>query len=213
MPSVRALARVTMTAAFQRMKARIRRSRCSSPGNHGSSSAGMVFTYGVDTVAGKSTWRLRARSQQLHQQVAGTGPAVGVDHGVEGVEPLGGLARVDVGDLVGDPVEEHVPMFAPRPPAPNTRAHGPIRIARATESSVVGNGPDARKRGADRRLHRRLLPGEPRAGRLGLGGPRRAVTTAGGDARTTNQRMEITAVLEALGALDRRRRGPRASWS
>ncbi len=65
MPSVRMLARTTITAAFQRMKARIRRSMCSSPGNHGSSSAGMVFTYGVETVAGKSTCMVRARSSSF----------------------------------------------------------------------------------------------------------------------------------------------------
>ncbi len=33
----------TMTAAFQRMNARIRRSISSSPGNHGSRSGGMVL--------------------------------------------------------------------------------------------------------------------------------------------------------------------------
>ena len=32
-----------MTAAFQRMKARMRRSASSSPGNHGSRSGGMVL--------------------------------------------------------------------------------------------------------------------------------------------------------------------------
>ena len=62
MPSLRALARTTITAAFQRMSARMRRSTCSSPGNHGSRSAGIVLTYGVDTAAGKPTWRARARS-------------------------------------------------------------------------------------------------------------------------------------------------------
>ncbi len=65
MPSVRALARVTMTAAFQRMYALIRRSWYSSPGNHGSASAGIVLTYGVETVAGKSTCLVRARSSSF----------------------------------------------------------------------------------------------------------------------------------------------------
>jgi hypothetical protein len=37
------LALLTMIAAFQRMKARMRRSMCSSPGNHGSDSGGMVL--------------------------------------------------------------------------------------------------------------------------------------------------------------------------
>ena len=65
MASERTLARTTMTAAFHRMKARIRRSRYSSPGNSGSASDGMVLTYGVDTVAGKSTcvWRARSRTR------------------------------------------------------------------------------------------------------------------------------------------------------
>ena len=43
MPSACLLAWMTMTAAFQRMKARMRRSMSSSPGNQGSSSAGMVL--------------------------------------------------------------------------------------------------------------------------------------------------------------------------
>ena len=38
------LALLTMIAAFQRMYARSRRSTCSSPGNHGSASGGMVLT-------------------------------------------------------------------------------------------------------------------------------------------------------------------------
>jgi hypothetical protein len=37
------LALLTMIAAFHRMKARIRRSTCSSPGNHGSDSGGIVL--------------------------------------------------------------------------------------------------------------------------------------------------------------------------
>ncbi len=44
MPSACLLARTTIAAAFQRTKARMRRSMCSSPGNHGSASRGMVLT-------------------------------------------------------------------------------------------------------------------------------------------------------------------------
>ncbi len=44
MPSACLLALMTMAAAFQRMNARMRRSRYSSPGNHGSCSAGIVLT-------------------------------------------------------------------------------------------------------------------------------------------------------------------------
>ena len=43
MPSATLLAFDTITAAFQRMKARMRRSVCSSPGNHGSRSVGIVL--------------------------------------------------------------------------------------------------------------------------------------------------------------------------
>jgi hypothetical protein len=62
MPSARLLARTTMTAAFQRMKARRRRSISTSPGNQACPSVGMVFTYGVETSAGVPTVRSRARS-------------------------------------------------------------------------------------------------------------------------------------------------------
>ena len=44
MPSAALLAFTTITAAFQRMNARMRRSRSSSPGKKGSSSGGMVLT-------------------------------------------------------------------------------------------------------------------------------------------------------------------------
>ena len=42
-PSSGRFARETMIAAFHRMNARIRRSMCSSPGNHGSASGGIVL--------------------------------------------------------------------------------------------------------------------------------------------------------------------------
>ena len=65
MPGARVLARVTITAAFQRMKARMRRSMYSSPGNHGSCSGGMVLMYGVLIVAGNATCSWWARSISL----------------------------------------------------------------------------------------------------------------------------------------------------
>ncbi len=55
MPSARVLALTTITAAFQRMNARMRRSISTSPGNQPCSSVGMVLTYGVDTSAGVPT--------------------------------------------------------------------------------------------------------------------------------------------------------------
>ena len=44
MPSACLLALITITAAFHRTNRRMRRSMSSSPGNHGSCSAGMVLT-------------------------------------------------------------------------------------------------------------------------------------------------------------------------
>src|SRR4026208_331206 len=68
MPSAFLLARTTMAAAFDRTKARIRRSMYSSPGNHGSCSRGMVLMYGVLTVAGKLTCLALARSRSLESR-------------------------------------------------------------------------------------------------------------------------------------------------
>jgi hypothetical protein len=47
--------------------------------------------------------------EELGDEELGAGPAVGVDHLVEAVEPLGRLARVDVRQLVDEPVEDHAP--------------------------------------------------------------------------------------------------------
>ncbi|MND02345.1 hypothetical protein D3C83_216900 [compost metagenome] len=52
MPAERWFAFTTMTAAFHRTNARMRRSIASSPGNHACSRAGIVLMYGVDTIAG-----------------------------------------------------------------------------------------------------------------------------------------------------------------
>ncbi len=45
--------------------------------------------------------------QELHEQIARPGTSPRVDDGVEGVEPLLRLARIRVGNLVADPVEQH----------------------------------------------------------------------------------------------------------
>ena len=74
----------------------MRRSMCSSPGNHGSWSGGMVLTYGVETVAGKADLVLPGPLEQLHQQEPGPGLPVGVEDGVEGVDPLRRLLGIDV---------------------------------------------------------------------------------------------------------------------
>ena len=65
MPSACLLALTTIIAAFQRTNARMRRSMCSSPGNQGSCSRGIVLTYGVETVAGNETCDSWARSSSF----------------------------------------------------------------------------------------------------------------------------------------------------
>ncbi len=49
--------------------------------------------------------------EELHEQEAGPGPSLGVDDGVEGVDPLRGLLGVDVGKLMRHSVEEHCSML------------------------------------------------------------------------------------------------------
>ncbi len=49
--------------------------------------------------------------EELHQEEPGPGASLGVDDGVEGVDPLRGLLGVDVGELVRHSVEEHCSML------------------------------------------------------------------------------------------------------
>ena len=93
----------------------MRRSMCSSPGNHGSCSRGIVLTYGVETVAGKLTWVSWARSSSLVSRYRARVLPLGVDDGVEGVEPLLGLVGIGVGELVDVAVEDHGASLAPLP--------------------------------------------------------------------------------------------------
>ena len=129
--------------------------------------------------------------EELHQQVAGPGPALGVDDGVEGVEPLRRLARVDVGHLVADPVEQH---------ASTVPAGGGAHHDHLVRVLHIRHGTAERAR---HRLHRRGLPGNPGPGGWAWavpGGP----LASGAEPATTNQRMEITAALEALRCADGR---------
>ena len=150
----------------------------SSPGNHGSCSGGMVLTYGVETVAGKPTWCSRARSSSFDQQEAGPGLAVGVDDGVERVEPLRGLLRIDVGKLVREPVEDH-------------GVHSRRMAGSVPAGALVPRPTIVYTDGACR-------------GNPGPGGWAWAVPDGGPYAQrrptphTTNQRMEISAALEAV---------------
>ena len=127
--------------------------------------------------------------QELHEQVARPGPAPGVDDGVERVEPLLRLARIRVGNLVADPVEQHCSNGTGRRGTPLTTGRGCYTFVHAlprarpvvvyTDGACRGNpGPGG---------WAWAVPGGPYA--------------SGAEAHTTNQRMEITAALEALRAL------------
>src|SRR5579871_353787 len=179
MPSEMWLARVTMTAAFHRMKARMRRSMYSSPGNHGSSSGGMVLMYGVDTVAGNPTpcWRARS-SRRMSRYRARLRPWVSTTASNESSH-----SRVSSGSMSGswwlNPSKTRLmpPVSHPRSPR---RDHRGVATTVYTDGACSGN------------------PG-PGGWAWAVPGGRWA---AGAVAHTTNQRMEITAALEAVRALE-----------
>jgi hypothetical protein len=65
--------------------------------------------------------------EQLREEESGPALAVRVDHGVERVEPLLSLGRIDVGQLVHESVEDHAPIV-PAKPGETTRG---VRANRA----------------------------------------------------------------------------------
>ena len=90
------LARTTIAIAFQRMIERSRRSIAGSPGSLASRSGGIVFTYGVVMLAIGPLPASWARCDRAREDLAGAiGPVV-LDDGIDGLEPLAGLGRVDV---------------------------------------------------------------------------------------------------------------------
>ena len=187
MPSACLLARTTITAAFQRMKARMRRSMSSSPGKKGSSSGGMVLTYGRGHRGRGADLQLAGPLQELRHQEPGAGLAVRAHHRVERVEPLLGLARIRVRELVDESVDDHDPHHLAS--TRQMRHDPPVTSSRlVTRPSPTPTAP---------------APGTPvRAGGPGpIPGGRFA---SGAEAHTTNQRMEITAAFEAVQA----HRGP-----
>src|SRR6185437_6347262 len=84
-------ARETMTAAFHLMYALIRRSTCSSPGNHGSRSGGIVLMNSVLRRPGTPTCCSRARSSR---------------RSITYLARARRLVRVDVGQLGRQPVAD-----------------------------------------------------------------------------------------------------------
>ena len=127
--------------------------------------------------------------EELHEQVARPGPAAGVDDGVERVEPLLRLARIGVGNLVADPVEQHCSTVPGRQGTSMTTGRGCYTFVpcHLTTGPIVVYTDGACR-------------GNP--GRAAGPGPCPAgATPAAPRPHTTNQRMEITAALEALRAL------------
>ncbi len=69
--------------------------------------------------------------QELHEEELGAGLAQVLDHGVEGVHPLARLLRVDVGEMVGEAVDDQrVHGFLCSHLAPAPRATGQSRRSR-----------------------------------------------------------------------------------
>jgi hypothetical protein len=61
---------------------------------------------------GEADLRLPGPLEELGEEVAGAGLAAGLDHGVEAVQPLARLDRVDVGELVDEAVEDHASILS-----------------------------------------------------------------------------------------------------
>src|SRR3954464_9322306 len=179
-----------MTAAFQRMKARMRRSMCSSPGNHGSFSGGMVLMYGLETVLGSPTPSSRARSSSfMSRNRARVRPRSSATISRESTH-----SAVSWGSMSGScwlkPSKITIPVSHPPEsdfePAPTVtgccdEAHGEEIVTTEvyTDGACLGN------------------PG-PGGWAWAVPGGRYA---SGAATLTTNQRMEVHAVLDAVQTL------------
>src|SRR5688572_15689514 len=187
MPSERMLALVTITAAFQRTKARMRRSMCSSPGNQGSWSGGMVLTYGVDTVAGKPTCSSRARSSSfINKNRARDLPWLSTMASKESIH-----SPVTDGSMSGS-------WWAK--PSKITGSTGPC--SRLDPGSACRGG----RFGEDGAVTTTVYTDGACLGNPGPGGWAWAVKDgayrSGAEAQTTNQRMEIHAALSAVTSIE-----------
>ena len=116
---------------------------------------------------------------------------MGVDDGIEAVEPLGGLGRIDVWQLMYMAVEDHPDILAVLPTG-TRRTRGPSRVPRPPHYVAPPMGALV------------IYTDGACSGNPGPGGwawataPDGEPHGAGGEVRTTNQRMEIFAVLDAL---------------
>ena len=148
--------------------------------------------------------------EQLHEEEAGAWPPAGLDDGIEGVQPLGRLLRIGVGYLMRETIEDHPHSLAPTA-SPST--------ATARPATMRGSGRAAGRSACscmfeDPSPATVVFTDGACIGNPGPGGWAWAVSDeeyeSGHESRTTNQRMEVTAVLQALGAISGRvQRGER----
>src|SRR5919202_830864 len=177
MPLAFLLARLTITAAFHRTKARMRRSMYSSPGNHGSFSGGMVLMYGLETVFGRPTPSSRARSRSfMSRKRARVRPRSSATISSESTH-----SAVSWGSMSGSCWEYPSKIIVDQ-----SLTLGRVDRCRMAVTEVYTDGACLGNPGPGGWAW--AVPGGPFA--------------SGAAARTTNQRMEIQAALEAVRALE-----------
>ena len=190
MPSAAWFARTTMATAFQRMKARIRRSMSSSPGNHGWSAGGMVLRYGVvrrpelgmPNASARASIRARRKLARGAPSLVATASSESTHSAVSMGSTSGSCCRKPSELMVGGNLRDrsvaaHLTTTVPR--VSLTTEPGPIRVV-YTDGACRGN------------------PG-PGGWAWALDEDRFA---SGFDVDTTNQRMEILAAYQAVRSLD-----------
>ena len=160
----------------------------------------MVLTYGVETVAGKSTWRAIARlSSFMRRKRARALPRSPTTASNESSH-----SSVSAGSMSGTWCEKPSKITGILPPFDSVHAAGRTGLSYAND--VNGAPRTGCTRGADWAggrepthgcLHRWSMPREPRSRWLGVG-DRPDRYASGAQAQTTNQRMELTAVIEAV---------------
>src|SRR5438045_2218692 len=161
----------------------MRRSMYSSPGNHGSCSGGMVLRYGVLIVAGKATCSWWARSMSLSIRNwplvlprASTTASKESSHSDVSSGSMSGSCR-EKPSKITDPCSRRSGGIAARSLPVTPR---PERTIAYTDGACLGN---------------------PGPGGWAWAIPRGRWAN-GAEAKSTNQRMEIAAALEAVRAID-----------
>jgi ribonuclease HI len=156
--------------------------------------------------------------EEAGQEVAGSHFAVNLDDGIERIEPLLGFGGIGIRQLVDGAVEEHGVILAELPTGTPTEFTSSNmsercieRIARVVEASISAHVSTMCEHDALMNLPVRQFASTvvvytdgACSGNPGPGGWAWAVAPDGeergfgGEARTTNQRMELTAAIEAV---------------